>query len=224
MKTTNTKNFITSAGLLIGFVLFTLMVQCIDVKPIGPQGSPVGFATLNGWVHNLFGVHWALYTITDWASILTLPIMLGFAAIGLRQWMQRKSLSKVDSSIIVLGGFYILVFACYLFFECNIINYRPVLIGGLLEASYPSSTTMLVLCVMPTAMLQFGRFLKNRKVKNIVNGLCGVFTVLMVMGRLLSGVHWFTDILGGALFSAGAIMLYFSVNTLIDSKKGEPTE
>ena len=193
----------------------------IDVKPIGPQESSVGFATVNEWVHNSVGVNMTLYTITDWASILTLPIMLGFAILGLCQFIKRRSLFEVDSSILVLGGFYIVVLACYLFFECNIVNYRPILINGLLEASYPSSTTMLVMCVMPTAMMQFRRFIKNSKARNIVNAFCGVFTGLMVMGRLVSGVHWFTDILGGALLSSALVMLYFSANKLIDSKKSD---
>ena len=129
MKTRNTKNFIISSGLMIMFILFTLMVKFIEVKPIGPQNSSVGLATLNGWVHNLFGVNMTLYNITDWASVLTLPIMLGFAILGLYQLIKRRSLFKVDSSILVLGGFYIIVLAWYLFFEYCIVNYRPVLIN-----------------------------------------------------------------------------------------------
>lgn len=218
MNAKNMKNFILSSGLMTTFILFTLMVQFIDVKPIGPQDSSVGFAAVNGWVHNLFGVHMTLYYITDWASVFTLPIMLGFAALGLCQLMKRKSLFKVDSHILVLGGFYIVVLAFYLFFEHFIVNYRPVLIDGFLEVSYPSSTTMLVMCVMPTAMMQFNRFIKNNKARTIVNIFCGIFTGLMVLGRLVSGVHWLTDILGGALLSAALVMLYFSVNKLIDSK------
>ena len=219
MKTKNTKNLILSASLLITFILFTFMLRRIDVKPIGPQESRVGFATLNGLVHNLFGTNMTLYTITDWASILTLPIMLGFATLGLCQLIKRKSLFQVDSSILVLCGFYSIVFAAYIFFEFNIVNYRPILIHWCLEASYPSSTTMLVMCVMPTAMMQFHRLIKNNTAKSIVNIVCGVFTGLMVVGRLLSGVHWITDIIGGALLSAALVMLYFAVNQCIDAKK-----
>lgn len=219
MKTKNTKNFFISASLLISFILFTLMVKFIDVKPIGPEESLVGFATLNGWIHNLFGVNMALYNITDWASILAILIIFGFAIFGLRQWIKRRSLFKVDSSILVLGGFYIIVFTAYIFFEFFIINYRPVLINGLLEASYPSSTTMLVMCIMPTAMMQFSRLIANNNARNIVNIFCGVFTGLMVVGRLFSGVHWLTDILGGALLSTGLVMFYFTMNEWIVSKK-----
>lgn len=219
MKTKNTKNFFISASLLIAFLLFTLMVKLIDVKPIGPEGSLVGFATLNRWIHNLFGVNMSLYNITDWASILAILIVFGFAILGLCQWIKRRSLFKVDSSILVLGGFYIVVFTVYLFFEFFIINYRPVLIEGILEASYPSSTTMLVMCIMPTAMMQFSRLITNKNARNVVNVFCGVFTALMVIGRLFSGVHWLTDILAGALLSTSLVMFYFTINQWIDSKK-----
>ena len=219
METKNTKNFIISASLLITFILFTLMVKLIDVKPIGPQESSVGFAALNGWLHDLLGVNMPLYNITDWASILAILITFGFAVLGLCQLVKRRHLFKVDSSILVLGGFYIVVFVAYLFFEFFIVNYRPVLINGFLEASYPSSTTMLVMCIMPTAMMQFSRLITNTKARKIVNISCGAFTGLMVIGRLLSGVHWFTDILGGTLLSTALVMSYFSVNKFIESKK-----
>ncbi|VDN47101.1 Phosphoesterase PA-phosphatase [Petrocella atlantisensis] len=219
MKTKNTKNFIISTSYLIAFVLFSLMITFIDVKPIGPEESFVGFATLNGWMHNLFGINRTLYNITDWASILAVFIALGFAILGLCQWIKRRSLFKVDRSILLLGGFYSIVFTAYLFFEFFIVNYRPILIDGFLEASYPSSTTMLVMCIMPTAMMQFSRLIINNKARNIVNTICGIFTGLMVIGRLLSGVHWFTDILGGVLLSAGLVMFYFTMNEQIDSKK-----
>ena len=218
MKTKNTQNFIIAGLLTAAFILFTLLVKFIDVKPIGPKESWVGLAALNQWAHNLLGVNMTLYNITDWASVLTLPIMLGFAALGMCQLIKRRSLFKVDSGILLLGGFYIITLAFYLFFEYFIVNYRPILINGLLEASYPSSTTMLVMSVIPTAMMQFNRLIKNSKARNMVNGICSVFALLMVIGRLLSGVHWFTDILGGVLLSAALVMIYYSVNQLIESK------
>ena len=195
-------------SLLAIFVLFTWSLTVVDLQPVGPQGSHVAYATVNRAVHDFFGVNMLLYHITDWAGVAAIFVALGFAILGLAQWIKRKHILKVDSSILLLGIFYILVFGVYAFFEFHVINRRPVLINGILESSYPSSTTMLALCVLPTAMLQFCRLIKNRILRVSVNSLCGLFTAFMVVGRLLSGVHWFTDILGGLLFSAGAVLLY----------------
>lgn len=209
-------NFIVAAGLLALFILYTVAIMFVDVQPIGPQGSSVGFAEVNQYFHTLFGVNMLLYSITDWLSIAVLFIMFGFAMVGLVQLIKRKSLFRVDSSILVLGGFYVLVFLAYLFFEFFVVNYRPVLIEGVLEASYPSSTTMLMMCIMPTAIMQFHHLISSKRLRNIVNAFCGIYASFMVIGRVLSGVHWFTDIVGGILLSATLVMLYYSTNQLVN--------
>ena len=210
-------NFALTASLLIVFVLFTAALTCIDVKPIGPQGSSVGFAAVNALLMRLLGVNMVLYNITDWLGLAAIFVALGFALLGLAQLIKRKSLWRVDSSLLVLGGFYLLVITAYLFFERHIVNYRPVLLNNALEASYPSSTTMLVMCVMSTAMMQFQRLVNNMTIRIGMKILLVVFTALMVIGRLLSGVHWFTDILGSLLLSTALIMLYHSADHYIES-------
>ena len=208
------KIFIVSMCLLTAFVLWTLAICFLDVRAIGPQGSSVGFAGINGFVHNLTGVHLGLYNITDWFGLVPIFVCMGFGILGLVQWVKRKSICKVDHDILVLGGFYIVTIAAYLFFESMIINYRPVLIDGVLESSYPSSTTMLVMCVIPTAIMQFNGRIKNKVLRNIVAVTMIVFTAFMVIGRLISGVHWLSDIVGGALLSGGLVMMYYFASTL----------
>ncbi len=212
MKRKAILQFIFGDILLVLFVLFTWSLTFFDVQPIGPDGSSVAYASINNTVHNLFGVNMTLYNITDWAGVVAIFVTLGFAILGLVQWIKRKHILKVDSSILILGVFYIFVFGTYVFFEFHVINRRPVLINGILEASYPSSTTMLAMCVLPTAMMQFQRLIQNRKTRNAVNALCGLFTAFMVIGRLVCGVHWFTDILGGLIFSVAMILLYCAAN------------
>jgi undecaprenyl-diphosphatase len=212
MKKKNQKTLLAAICMLAAFALWTMAVRCVDVRPIGPQGSAVGFASINRFVHGLTGVHLSLYTVTDVLSLIPLGIVMGFALLGLSQWVGRKSLWKVDRSILVLGGFYAAVMAIYLLFEVAVVNYRPVLINGLLEASYPSSTTMLVMCVMPTAAMQLHARIKKRLLRQSVIFLIIAFTSFMVIGRLISGVHWFSDIIGGALLSAGLVLMYHAVN------------
>ena len=197
-----------SFAALTAFVLWTAAVKSIDVQPIGPQNSSVGFAALNAFVHSLTSIHFSLYNITDWLGLVPLCFMLGFAVLGLAQWIKRKSLLKVDRSLLVLGAFYLAVILAYAFFESFIINYRPVLIGRVLEASYPSSTTLLVLTVMPAAAMQLKKRIQKLSFKKIMIFTIDSFIIFMVIGRLLSGVHWFSDIIGSALLSVGLVGLY----------------
>ena len=200
--------------MLLAFVLWTVLIRFVNVQAIGPGESSVGFATLNGYVHNLTGTNMSLYVITDWLGLVPIGVAFGFAVLGLVQLVKRKSLFKVDRSILTLGGFYIVVIAMYALFEVIVINYRPVLIEGYLEVSYPSSTTMLVMCVMPTAVMQFNARIKNGVLKGFISSIFIAFIAFMVIGRLVSGVHWVTDIIGGAILSIGLVMLYYSASGL----------
>ncbi len=200
--------------MLTAFVLWTVAIRLVDVQIIGPQDSAVGLATVNGFIHKFVGVHMLLYNITDWLGLVPIFVGMGFALLGLIQLIKRKSLFKVDYNILILGGFYIVVMAVYVLFEMLVVNYRPVLINGYLEASYPSSTTMLVMCVMPTAIMQFNARIKNNVLKRFVASAIIAFIVFMVIGRLVSGVHWFTDIIGGALLSTGLVLMYRAIISL----------
>ncbi|MEE1061082.1 MAG: phosphatase PAP2 family protein [Ruminococcus sp.] len=214
MKKRNQKIILTAICLLTAFILWTTAISFIDTKAIGPQNSTVGFATVNSFIHNLTGVHLSLYTITDWLGLVPLCFVMGFGILGLVQLIKRKSLLKVDYNILVLGGFYIVVMASFILFEIFPINYRPVLIEGILEASYPSSTTLLVMCVMLTAIMQFNTRIKNKALRNTITVLISAFILFMVTARLVSGVHWFTDIIGGALLSSGLAMLYYFISNI----------
>ena len=205
------KSFYIGVGLLALFVLWTVALHVVDVRAIGPGDSSVGFATLNKLIHNSTGVHMSLYTVTDWLGLVPLCFIMGFGVLGLCEWIKRENLFKVDYNILALGGFYIVVMAIYIFFEMFVVNYRPILINGYLEASYPSSTTMLVMCVMPTAIMQFNTRIKSSIFRRCVAFIITAFIVFMVIGRLVSGVHWFSDIVGGAMLSSGLVMIYDSI-------------
>ena len=216
-KKTKASFFIACAS-SVAFVAWTVMLLFVDVKPIGPDGSAVGFAALNGFVHNLTGVHYWLYTLTDWLGIIPIAVAFGFAILGLIQLIRRKSILKVDRSILALGAFYVAVIAVYVLFEILSVNFRPVLIEGRLEASYPSSTTVLAICVMISAKMQLKARIKNAVLNRIFCTLFILFTVFMVGARLACGVHWVSDVIGGILISLGLVMLYnafgkFELNT-----------
>ena len=213
------RNLLTGVVLIGAFVLWTVLIQCVDVQAVGQNGTKVGFADFNVWFHQLTGVHMTLYTITDWLGLIPIFICLWFGVLGLLQLIKRRSLLKVDPDILLLGIYYVLVIACYLIFEMIPVNYRPVLIEGRLEASYPSSTTLLVLSVMPTLWFQVNRRVSNAMIRKAVAVFVVTFSVFMVIGRLVSGVHWATDIIGSVLLSAGLYMLYRSAVLYSDKAK-----
>lgn len=205
------KLWLLPAALWAAFVLFTLLLTCVDVQSIGTQGSAVGFATVNGWAFQLLGVHLIWYHITDWLGVAAIAIAFGFAVVGLYQWVKRKSLRKVDRHILVLGGFYLLVIGCYIFFEKVVINSRPILMDGNLEASYPSSHTMIVVSIMATASMVFRALCPQKKGWCLaVDIFAAVVIAVTVMGRLIAGVHWLTDIVGGLLLSAALVVSYWA--------------
>ena len=211
MKRNAKYNLCLGIGSILLFILWTVLVMTADVKPIGLKRSNVGFATVNSAVHKLTGANMSLYNITDWLGLVPLFICFVFAGVGLWQLIKRRSLFKVDADIIILGIYYIIVILAYLAFEMIPINYRPVLINGFMEVSYPSSTTLLVLCVMPTLNFQAGKRIKNKRAKNIINIISVIFSAFMVAGRLISGVHWISDIIGSVFISLGLFYIYKGV-------------
>lgn len=205
--------------LIVAFTVWTLMIQLVDVQPIGQNGTDVGFATFNGWFHSLTGADMTVYVVTDWLGLVPVAVCMVFGFVGLVQWIKRKNILKVDCDILVLGVYYILVIFGYLIFEMIPINYRPILINGFMEASYPSSTTLLVLGVMPTLVFQSERRLKSDTARMMITAFSCSFGAFMVVGRLLSGVHWFTDIIGSVFLSFGLFYIYKSVVLMIEERK-----
>ena len=196
--------------MLATFALWTGLIQCVDVQPVGQNGTNVGFATFNVWFHGITGVHMGIYTATDWLGLVPIAICLCFGVLGAVQLVRRRSLLRVDPDLLLLGAYYFVVIICYLAFEMVPINYRPILIDGAMEASYPSSTTLLVLSVMPTLLFQVRRRSRREPVRRVAAAFVALFSAFMVAGRLAAGVHWLTDIVGAALLSAGLYLLYRS--------------
>ena len=209
----------TGMGLILAFILWTVLILRVDVQPAGVNGTKIGFAALNLWFHQLTGVHLWIYTVTDWLGLVPIVVCICFGVLGLVQLIRRRSLLKVDGDILLLGGYYILVILGYLIFEMIPINYRPILIEGCQEASYPSSTTLLVLSVMPTLIFQINRRARSLPVKKITLLLAVLFSAFMVIGRLVAGVHWLTDIVGAVLLSAGLYLLYRGAVILMDRRR-----
>ena len=203
------KEILLCGGLFAVAIIYTLLVKYIDVQEIGPNDSLVGFATINNFMFNLTGVNMLWSDITDWWGFVPLFIAFIYAMIGFIQMIKRRNILKVDKEILGLGVYYIIVIGLYIFFETCIINYRPTLMDGILEASYPSSHTLLSVCICGSSLIINKYLFKNRnffKAENIISILS---ILVIVIGRFISGVHWFTDIIGAILISIALLKAFY---------------
>jgi undecaprenyl-diphosphatase len=204
------RNFFISTILMLLAVAFTVLVKLVDVKPIGVNESSIGVASINQVVFKTVGVNMIWYHITDWLGLVPIFIAMIYAFIGFIQLIKRKNIFKVDKEMIILGLFYSVVISLYVFFEKFIVNYRPILMNGFLEASYPSSHTLMTICLCGSSIIVNRKFYNN-KITKFLNVLSLVVVLITVIGRLLSGVHWFTDIIGGIFIGGALLMTLYSV-------------
>ncbi|MCQ2508009.1 MAG: phosphatase PAP2 family protein [Dorea sp.] len=217
-------SFVTFVGFLVASIIFTCIVMKVDVRPVGPQDTYVGLSHINAFIHGMIGEHLFWYAITTWLGVFAMFIAAGFAVLGCLQLAQRKSLFRVDREIVLMGAVYVIMLFLYIFFEFKIVNYRPMIMPGMTspEASFPSSHTMLV-CVIGGCAIAY--WSKRKEMSRIMKSLLIFFAyVLMavtVVGRLLCGVHWFSDIIAGVLYSG---TLVFAYNTLIIRGKEKEKE
>ena len=213
------RNLLICVGLILLSIIYTCLVKVVDVQPVGAEGSNIGFATINKFVFDNIGFNKVWYNITEILGYVPILFAGMYGLVGLSQLIKRKSLKKVDRDIWVLAGFYVVVLACYVLFEKIVINYRPIILDEGLEASYPSSHTILSLCVFASAVYMIERYLKNQKTLRVVLGVAAVvLSVFTVIARGYSGVHWLTDIIGGVLLSLALLNFFVAFLSVRDKQ------
>ena len=203
---------VLTGALAAAFILFTALCKTVDLQAIGPESSVVGFASINGFFRDLIGTHTFFYVLSEFGGILAIFTALLFAGIGGYQLYQNKDIRKVDKNILLMGCMYVLILVLYILFDKIPVNYRPVIMDEGLEPSYPSTHTLLAGGIFGCALVElryFPRIRQDIKLK-IRLGLI-IAMVLTILFRWLSGVHWFTDILGGIRLSFAVAELYYTL-------------
>ena len=208
--------FITAAICASLTALLIILIRSVDVEAIGPEGTFIGLSHINRFVAGLFGVNVVWYYITDWLGIVAILVAFVFTVVGLVQLIKRKSIFRVDQEILLLGGLYLIVIGLYILFERAVVNYRPIIMpdGTHPEASFPSSHTLIVCVIMGSAMMLVEKYIKSKPVRSAVLLFCAAVIEVTVLGRLVSGVHWFTDIIGAILISVTLLALYLGAITM----------
>ena len=202
------------------FILVIALVTCVDLAPVGPANTSIGLSHLNKAVHDLIGVHMFWYQVTNLLGFWAILCGAIFACIGLKQLIERKSLKQVDAKILALGGLFVLLGVIYVLFEKVVVNCRPVLMEGetVPEASFPSSHTVLAFVIFGAIAMMLKDYLQDKRLVSMLQNACLVLILVSVIGRLISGVHWFTDILGGIFLSYALLMVFSGLLEKLDGK------
>lgn len=210
MKKRTLSLFITGGALAALFVALIILLKTVDVGAIGAEGSSVGLSALNKAFADIVGTNMIWYDVTEYLGYCEIGLALGFILLAAVQAFRRKSVKKVDRDLILLVGFDFMLIALYLFFDIVAINYRPVLIDGKLDPSFPSTHTMIAVFVTLTSLYQSLTRIKKPAVKWIYVAVISAIGITVIAGRIISGVHWLTDIVGGALLGGTLAVLYFA--------------
>lgn len=198
---------------LISYALFVALIiglKKFDVRPIGPQNTSIGFASLNENCQNIIGVDMGVYRLTEYLGYAAIGVAVCFTLFGLGQLIHRRSFAAVDRDLYMLALLYIVCVAFYIAFEKVIINYRPVLVDGVPEASFPSSHTMMAVVIMGSAIHQLSHRISKPGARRFAVAACWFLMAAIVYGRVVSGVHWATDIIGGLILATGLILSYIA--------------
>ena len=211
MKSKKDLRLLLAGGvLLLLFCLLTVLLLTVDVRPVGPLGSEVGLAGLNAAAFSALGTSETFLEIGELLGLFALFVVGGAALFGIVSLVRVRSLRRIDRGLLLLGGFYAILLALYVLFEVAVLNYRPVMTGGVLEASYPSSHTMLAVFVFIGGWLFARRYLAGRRAADVALGTtAALLSLITALSRLLAGVHWLTDVIGALLLS-GALLCFFA--------------
>ncbi|MCR4789545.1 MAG: phosphatase PAP2 family protein [Treponemataceae bacterium] len=201
------------------FIAFTLCTKFVDLGAIGPESSTVGFSHMNRHAQISFGQHEIWDKISDIPLLISLLMALFFGILGLIEFIKRKSLKKVDVNILSTGILYLAIIAFYVFFEFINVNYRPVLIEGKLEASYPSSHILIVSTITWNALVNLSYYSQKKCIYVPCALLGGILIGITFAGRMFSGMHWLSDALAGIILSLALVSTCKTITRKIITKK-----
>jgi undecaprenyl-diphosphatase len=214
---------ISSATNFFVFLCMIFWVKFLDVAAIGPENTSIGFSTINWWLHNLTGVNMTWYKVSNITGYLAIAFALAVWIIAIIQLIKRKSFAKIDKEIAWASILYIVLALVYFFFKVVVINYRPIIMPGDLhvEGSFPSSHTLFAWTIYTSLIFLIKKYVTKKNLKVILEILVWLIIAVTLVGRILSGAHWGTDILGGILIGNALVIGYSAILVYNDIKNQE---
>lgn len=144
--------------------------------------------------------------IMVYAALATIGI---FVAVGIYQWITRKSLKKIDKTIwFLLIPLSLMLLTYFLFDHVFIWNTRP---DGSGEPSFPSTHTMIIATVFFCTAIALPKYIKQESMLIFLDIVMLAFVIMVPVGRVIANKHWVSDCVGALIFSAifAGVYLFF---------------
>lgn len=226
----SSKGFLISAILFVVTIIFSIGAAKCDVAEVGINSVKVGYSSMNDAFYNFIGgaegFHKSFYSISEALGYLSFLFIAGFALLGAYQLYKRKSIKKVNPSIIVMGVMFVFVLVLYVAFDKLGLNLRPLIMPGeaSLEPSFPSSHAMLACVIHGAGILEIDEVMFPCIGRTILKIVMAAMMLVIVFCRLFSGAHWLSDIIAGVLISGVVVSLFYAIKTLIREKRKKKSE
>lgn len=201
-------NKYTIIGGVLLFLFILLLILLMTVDRANNIYKQIGLFSFN----KLFLVDYSNEAWDEFSDVIlyiSLLFILGLAIYGFYQLSKKRSLFKVDKDIIFIGcGLAILAFVWLVFDKLIDVNYRPIAISGTAQTSFPSTHTMIAAFVLLAATRAILKRNGNEiKYQLLAYSGSSILILLCSLGRILSKMHWATDVLGGLFIGVGLFFI-----------------
>lgn len=197
-------------NLFIIFIL-TILVKTVDIYYNVITKSNIGLYSLNKLFLNNNEFQF-LKIISEIIFIICLLIIVIIGAMLIINYIKTKAINKKQKNFLIY--LFILFIIWVLFDKVLIINYRPIVVDGKIEGSYPSTHIM----VITYTLLSLSYLLENKVNQKMKYILSIIFILITFSGRVLSLMHWFTDGLCGLLVGLTFYLLFLRSNYGFNNK------
>ncbi|MCR5350055.1 MAG: phosphatase PAP2 family protein [Acholeplasmatales bacterium] len=215
MKKIFNNYFIIGIVLLFMFGLMIVLLQ-FDTAKLGINESEVGLQTINKkFLPNDTSSMWD--DLSDLVLYSAIVVLCIFAVKGLLSLFDTGNLFKVEKELLVFGFSIVFIIALWILFDFVIvINNRPYFEN---ESSFPSTHVLLVTYISLYTVLYVSRKDDYKSYLIPVSIIGAILSLLVFIGRIKSGNHFFTDCLGAVILAFAIFFVSFGVIKYLDSKE-----